>query len=100
MFGGIAVRHTLISAAMHRSLKDLHRHQLHHTPPQHITQHCPEDIQKKLDETGLKPPLVITLNRLPPSISDSQRFPVLLEHRQTSLLLPLCLRFVGSDHPI
>ncbi|KAK2949833.1 hypothetical protein BLNAU_15228 [Blattamonas nauphoetae] len=69
------------SSAMHRSLKDLHRHQLHHALPPHIAQHCPECLQKKLVKADLTPPFVITLNRLPLSMSDSPCLPLLLEHQ-------------------
>ncbi|KAK2957562.1 hypothetical protein BLNAU_7461 [Blattamonas nauphoetae] len=42
--------------------------------------HCPERLQLKLAETGLKYHLVITLNQLPLSLHDTRDFPVHLEH--------------------
>ncbi|KAK2959907.1 hypothetical protein BLNAU_5104 [Blattamonas nauphoetae] len=49
----------------------------------HIAQHCPERLQLKLAETGVIPPLVITLNRLPLSFPDTRDFTV---HRERSLI--------------
>ncbi|KAK2957535.1 hypothetical protein BLNAU_7434 [Blattamonas nauphoetae] len=96
MIRGTAVPLTLFSVTLPRLLLDLRQ-----TPSRRLgcssrlpnlivttqrcssntsPKHCPERLQLKLAETGLKSHLVITLNRLPLSMPDTRDFLVHLEH--------------------